>query len=81
MYVYITCRPDIGYAISFYLDHLPSTTSYFEDLQYLRSTITLDIHYNQPTPIGLEKLEEPIPYKELANSKDDFPIGINGPVC
>ena len=85
MYVYITCRPDIGYAITT-LSKFSSCPSAFHYklvrglAKYLQSTITWGIRFNRPTPLNLDKLEDSIPYPELTNSKDDFPVDVNQPV-
>ena len=85
MYVYITCRPDIGYAITT-LSKFSSCPSVFHYkllrgvAKYLRSTITWGIRYNRPVPLNLDYLEESVPYSELSNSKDIFPVNVNRPV-
>ena len=82
MYMYITCRPDIGYAITT-LSKFSSEPSAFHYrllcgvAKYLRSTITWGIRFNRPSPLNLEKPYESIPYPELVNSKDNFPVNVN----
>ena len=75
MYVYITCRPDIGYAI-ITLSKFSSEPSAFHYKLFqvlakcLKSTITWGIHFNYPTLLDLDKIGESIPCLELANSKE-----------
>ena len=85
MYVYITCRPDIGYAITTLSKFSSGPSAFHYKLlrglaKYLRSTITWGIRFNRPTPLNLDILEDSVPYPELLNSKDDFPVDVNRPV-
>ena len=85
MYVYITCRPDIGYATSTLLKLSSELSAFHYKLlcgvaKNLRSTITWSIRFNRPSPLNLDKLYESVPYPELANSKDDFLVDVNRPV-
>ena len=82
MSVYITCQPDIGYAITTLLKFSSEPYAFHYKLlcgiaKYLRSTITWGIRFNCPYPLNLEKLYESVPYPELVNSKDNFPVDVN----
>ena len=85
MYVYITCRPDIGYAITT-LSKFSSEPSVFHYkllcgvAKYLQSTITWGIRFNRPTALNLDILQDSVPYLELENSKGEFPVDVNCPV-
>ena len=84
MYVYITCCPDIGYAITT-LSKFSSKPSVFhykllrDVAKYLQSTITWDIHFNRPSLLNLDKLHNSVPYPELTNSDDVSPVDVNQP--
>ena len=85
MYVYITCRPNIGYTITT-LSKFSSEPSVFHYkllrgvAKYLWSTITWSIHFDRPSPLNFDKLQDSAPYPELVNYKDDFPVDVNRPV-
>ena len=85
MYVYITCRPDIGYAITTLSKFSSEPSAFHYKLlrgvaKYLRSTIKWGIRFNRPTPLNLDILQDSVPYPELENSLDDFPVDVNRPV-
>ena len=85
MYVYITCRPDIGYAITTFSKFSSEPSAFHYKLlrgvaKYLCSTITWGIRFNRPSPLNLDKLDKLVPYPELANTKDVFPVDVNRPV-
>ena len=85
MYVYITCWPNIGYAITT-LSKFSSEPSAFHYkllrgiVKYLRSTITWGIRFNRPSPLNLDILQDSVPYPELENSRDEFLVDVNRPV-
>ena len=85
MYIYITCRPDIGYAITTLSKFSSKLSAIHYKLlrgvaKYLQSTITWGIRFNRPSPLNLDKLKDSVPYPELVNSKDNFPVDVNRPV-
>ena len=85
MYVYITCRPDIGYAITTLSKFSSEPSAFHYKLlrgvaKYLRSTITWGICFNRPSSLNLDKLQDSVPYPELEHSKNEFPVDVNRPV-
>jgi hypothetical protein len=84
MYVYITCQPDIGYAITS-LSKFSSAPSPFHYkllkgvAKYLRSTMHWGIRYKRPKQ--LPHLPTGEPYTELQDDpKNLFPVNINLPL-
>ena len=85
MYVYIICRPDIGYAITTLSKFSSEPSAFHYKLlrgvaKYLQSTITWGILFNWPSPLNLDKLYKSVPYPELANS-DDVPLLTSTALC
>ena len=85
MYVYITCRPDIGYIITTLSKFSSEPFAFHYKLlrgvaKYLWSTITWGIRFNRPSPLNLDILQDSVSYPELENSKDEFPVDVNRPV-
>jgi hypothetical protein len=86
MYVYITCHPDIGYAITSLskFSSAPSPSPSHCKLlkgvaKYLRTTMHWGIQYKQPK--RLPHLPAGEPYSELQDDpKQPFPAGINRPL-
>ena len=80
MYAYITCRPDIGYAITT-LSKFSSAPSAFHYKQlrhvakYLRSTIDWGIEFVRPT--SLNDLPPTVEHNDLPKLEEDFPVDIN----
>ena len=85
MYVYIICRPNIGYAI-ITLSKFSSEPSAFHYkfrhgvAKYFWSTITWGMHFNWTSLLNIDKISNSVPYPELANSNDVFPVDVNRPV-
>jgi hypothetical protein len=84
MYVYITCRPDIGYAITS-LSKFSSAPSPFHYkllkgvAKYLRSTMHWGLRYKCPK--RLPHLPSGEPYTELQDDPNNpFPVNINLPL-
>ena len=80
MYAYITCRPDIGYAITT-LSKFSSAPSAFHYTQlrhvakYVRSTIEWGIEFSQPEE--LKDLPQTIEHTDLPKLDEECPIDIN----
>lgn len=80
MYAYITCRPDIGYAITT-LSKFSSAPSAFHYRQlrhvakYVRSTIEWGIEFTRPTE--LMYLPPTVEHNDLPKLEEEFPIDIN----
>jgi hypothetical protein len=84
MYVYITCQPDIGYAITS-LSKFSSAPAVFHYkllqgvAKYLRSTMHWGIRYKCPK--RLSHLPTSEPYTELQDDPNNpFPVNINLPL-
>ena len=80
MYAYITCRPDIGYAVTTLSKFSCSPTPYHYKLlkgvvKYLRSTINWGIRYKRPKL--LSHLPEGKDYVLEINESNQFPVDIN----
>ena len=79
MYAYITCRPDIGYAVTT-LSKFSSTPSSFHSVmfkniaKYLRSTINWGIWFRRPK--SLSHLDDGNVYT-FNDSEQNFPVDIN----
>ena len=85
MYIYITCRPDIRYAINTLSKFSAEPSAFHYKLlrgvaKYLQSTTTWGIRFNRPSSLNLDKLQDLVPYPKLVNFKDDFPVDVNRPV-
>ena len=80
MYAYITCRPDIGYAITT-LSKFSSAPSafYYKQLRhvakYVRSTIDWGIEFVRPTL--LNDLPPTIEHNDLPKLEEEYPVDIN----
>ena len=80
MYAYITCRPDIGYAITT-LSKFSSCPSAFHYKQlrhvakYVRSTIDWGIEFVRPTL--LNDLPPTIEHNDLPKLEEEYPVDIN----
>ena len=82
MYVYITCRPDIVYWITTLSKFSSEPSAFHYKLlrgvaKYLQSTIIWGIRFNRPFPLNLDKLQDSVPYPEVSNSDDVFPVDVN----
>ena len=85
MYVYITCCPDIGYAITILSKFSSEPSSFHYKLlrgvaKYLQSTIPWGNCFNWSSPLNLDKLRNSVSCPELINSDDVFPVNVNHPV-
>ena len=80
MYAYITCRPDIGYAITT-LSKFSSAPSAFHYKQlrhiakYVRSTIDWGIEFVRPSL--LSDLPPTVEHKDLPKLEEEYPVDIN----
>lgn len=83
MYTYITCRPDIGYALTILSKFTSSPSPFHYSMlkrlaKYLRSTIDWGIRYKRPKL--LSHLPEGKRYVLDINEDNPFPVDINEPI-